>query len=164
MKTLYLSNETNEVLETGKAYRNESYGVSNVTNLEGVIKHELLLLGNSDTSEFVKAEYGLPMDISDLNERLQKSAVSEAEALDIIHEIRKQIQKFFGHTEVYLIWVGTRASIEENYHGKEEGMTCYDLSGVKVMPICDLGDQGVLLVLDKEPGSLPFTAIESTEE
>lgn len=164
MKTISLSKETQEMLETRVGYRNDSYGVSGVTSLEGVLLHEMLVLGNSDTPEFMKAEYGMDIDISDLNERLQKEVVSEAEAKDILGAIRTEIHSFFGHTDVFCLWLGTRESIEENYHGKEEGMNCYHLTGVNLMPICDLADEGTLFVLDKDPRHLEVTEMEGMDE
>jgi hypothetical protein len=167
MGVKYLSKETLEVLATQKGYRNDSYGNSGVTDIESVLKHEILVNGNTDIPEYVKEQYGLTYELEklhQLNDRLQNEEVSEDEVDELIRDIKEKIRTYFGHDNVSCLWLSTRKGIEENYNGKEEGMNCYQLTGVKLMPISDLEDQGTLYVMDTHPNNLVVTEIEPVME
>ena len=163
MDKIHFSKETQRVLTTKKGYRNNSYGVSGVMEIRDVVQYEMKVNGNTDIPEFMEVEYDLNVNLTDLNERLQEGKVSDSELTGMLDNIQEKVREVMGDIDVFCLWLSTREGIEENYNGKEDGMTCYDLSGVDLMPISDLADEGTLFVMDRHPNTLPFNEVDGLE-
>ena len=159
------SQELQQMLTEQKGYRNEEYSGSRITDPEKVLKFEIYELGNTDILEFFQKHYGF--NYSCIIEKLEEGRVTEEEIKDEVKKIISYIsRKMGGPKTLYCLWLATREGIRENYIDPEDPVTEYNLSGCDYMPLCDLGDQGALFILDRHPRFIPHREIflEKEEE
>jgi len=151
------SQELQQMLTEQKGYRNEEYSGSGITDPEKVLTFEIYELGNTDILEFFQKHYGF--DYPCIIEQLEEGRVTEEEIKVEVKRIISYISRKMGAKTLYCLWLATREGIRENYVDTEDTVTEYNLSRINYMPICDLGDQGALFILDRHPNLIPHREI-----
>lgn len=158
------SQELKQILNTKIGYRNEGYSGSGETDVRDVIKFEMYELGNEDILDFFKENYGLSVSCEDYQEALEAGQISEEEVDEIIDQMMLILHEKFGHKDLSCLWLTTLEGVKSNYLCGEEYVSQYCLEGITIVPISDLGDQGILLVMDKHPDFIPNEIVYVEEE
>jgi hypothetical protein len=134
------SSTLSDILQNKIGYRSDDYGGSGIADAEEVVRFEMDELNNRDIPDFCQREYGLIFHEDNWEEWIESLLVF----------LRKKL-----NTEnVFVLWVTNQENI--GFYCDCEGMnlvSCYALPK-NLIPISDLGDEGVLLAMDTHPDFL----------
>lgn len=134
-----LSKETQEMLNDGYGFRNDTLYGSGVEEIQKIIEFETIELENTDIFETCEELYGIDYETIDLN---NPESVKNA--------VKKTIKFIFEHFNAEVLygkWLAPEKSIIQYYEGDED-ISKYIIPDDAII-ISDLGEQGALFVSAK---------------
>ena len=141
-------------------YRNECYG-SGIIDIFKIIKFEIMELHNSDILDFFVNNYGLKVDIEDYYTEIENENISEKDINELIENMKEILVNIFGHSNLFGLWLTTFEGVKKNYIFEEDRyVNRYIFPNSRVIPVSDLGDQGVLFVFEENPDFFTIEEIE----
>jgi hypothetical protein len=155
-----VSEELDQILKDRFGYRNEGYGGSGEHNAFEVIKFEMCELANEDIVDFFKENYGLEVPFESYSDAWNNGELEDEDVDKIIDDMKAILEKKFGHTELFALWLTTLNGVKEHYTDEDlEYVNKYFFSDGLVIPISDLGDQGTLFIMAVNPDHLKFEEV-----
>lgn len=143
-----------------KGCRNDNYGDGKIREAIDVVEFETFELGNTDIFEgFLNIhEINLLPEI-EMDEIIEISEDQDS-LIELLDEFKdeylKAIEKFFfekfSDSKVYAIWLTDEDSAKKYYLSEDSFISKYIIpDNAEIIPISDLGDQGVLFVTNSNP-------------
>lgn len=139
------STDLQEMIKEQAGYRNNAYSGGGSEVAQAVIKHEMFEMQNEDIYDFFVENLGLKVG---LNFGSAKEEDFDNVILEMMYIIKEKLNLIEDeNSELGALWLTTKRGVYKNYSfsSLDEDIFRYELPA-DVVPISDLGDQGVLFV------------------
>lgn len=155
-----MSKTLEDILKKNEGFRNDGYGGGGSDSIIEIVEFETFELCNTDIFESFIKLHKINL-LKDFIEDDFQIILENQEALrDFIweykHEYLEAIKKFilaeFKETDICGIWLTDEESVKKHYLCSDISYSKYHIpQDAKIIPISDIGDQGVLFATDVNP-------------